>query len=291
MSVLDKSFVKITEEILTNGIKQEDRTGTGQIILPYSVNIIHDMATGFPQLTIRQVPFRSAAVELEGFLKGVTSKKWYKDRGCHYWDQWCAPYKVPYGTDEETKKKMAEEDDLGPIYGAQLRYFIDPLTKSYTAHGIDQLTMIIYQLKTNPTSRRMLALYHNPLAVQYQALPACHFAWQVSVTGGKLNLAYYMRSVDWLLGNNLNSYGLLLHLLAKECGLKEGYLSGQFFNAHIYLNQIPAANELILREQNCSLELPNIKTEGFTDIFNWTYVMSSLVDYKHMGKIDIPLAI
>jgi thymidylate synthase len=70
------------------------------------------MSEGFPLLTTKKVPMRVLAVELEGFIKGIHSKKWFQERNCHIWDERCNPQKVAYGHDEETKKKMLEEDDL-----------------------------------------------------------------------------------------------------------------------------------------------------------------------------------
>ena len=86
MSFLDKTFQENLELILTKGYKKEDRTGTGTISFP-GVMIRHDMSDGYPLLTLRKVPFKSAAIELEGFIKGITSKQWYKERGCNYWNQ------------------------------------------------------------------------------------------------------------------------------------------------------------------------------------------------------------
>ena len=76
MSLLDKTFQETLELILTKGYKKEDRTGTGTISFP-GVMIRHDMSEGYPLLTLRTVPFKSAAIELEGFIKGITSKQWY----------------------------------------------------------------------------------------------------------------------------------------------------------------------------------------------------------------------
>ena len=253
MQVLDKTFQENLELILTKGYKKEDRTGTGTISFP-GVMIRHDMSDGYPLLTLRKVPFKSAAIELEGFIKGITSKQWYKERGCNYWNQWCNPQEVAYGTDNDTKKKMEECDDLGEIYGKQWRDFHD-VTYPWGGEHIDQLKDVVDTLKSNPNSRRMLCSAWNPLALNHMALPPCHFAWQVNVTDGKLNLFYYMRSVDFVLGNDLNTYGLLLHLLAKESNLKEGMLVGFFADAHIYLNHIDGIKELLNRNATSSLPL------------------------------------
>lgn len=278
MQVLDKTFQENLELILTKGYKKEDRTGTGTISFP-GVMIRHDMSDGYPLLTLRKVPFKSAAIELEGFIKGITSKQWYKERGCNYWNQWCNPQVVAYGTDVDTKKKMEECDDLGKVYGYQWRNF----------KGVDQLKDVVDTLKSNPNSRRMVCSVWAPDQLNEMALPPCHFAWQVNVTDGKLNLFYYMRSVDFVLGNDLNTYGLLLHLLAKESNLKEGMLVGFFADAHIYLNHIDGIKELLNR--NVTGKLPNIKTDNFKSIYDWQYNDTILLDYEPLPSVKFNVAV
>ena len=278
MSLLDKTFQETLELILTKGYKKEDRTGTGTISFP-GVMIRHDMSDGYPLLTLRTVPFKSAAIELEGFIKGITSKQWYKERGCNYWNQWCNPQVVPYGTDDDTKKKMEECDDLGKIYGYQWRNF----------KGVDQLKNIVNTLKKDTNNRRMVCSAWAPDQLNEMALPPCHFAWQVNVTDGKLNLFYYMRSVDFVLGNDLNTYGLLLHLLAKESNLKEGMLVGFFADAHIYLNHIDGIKELLSRDATSSL--PTIKTDNFKSIYDWQYSDTILLDYEPLPSVKFKVAV
>ena len=278
MSNLDKTFQETLELILTKGYKKEDRTGTGTISFP-GVMIRHDMSEGYPLLTLRTVPFKSAAIELEGFIKGITSKQWYKERGCNYWNQWCNPQVVPYGTDDDTKKKMEECDDLGKIYGYQWRNF----------KGVDQLKNIVNTLKTDTNNRRMLCSAWAPDQLNEMALPPCHFAWQVNVTDGKLNLFYYMRSVDFVLGNDLNTYGLLLHLLAKQSNLKEGMLVGFFADAHIYLNHIDGIKELLNR--NATSDLPTIETDNFKSIYDWQYSDTILCNYNPLPSVKFKVAV
>jgi len=278
MSFLDKTFQENLELILTKGYKKEDRTGTGTISFP-GVMIRHDMSDGYPLLTLRKVPFKSAAIELEGFIKAITSKQWYKERGCNYWNQWCNPQEVAYGTDDDTKKKMEECDDLGKIYGYQWRNF----------KGVDQLKNIVNTLKKDTNNRRMVCSAWAPDQLNEMALPPCHFAWQVNVTDGKLNLFYYMRSVEFVLGNDLNTYGLLLHLLAKESNLKEGMLVGFFADAHIYLNHIDGIKELLNR--NATGKLPTIKTDNFKSIYDWQYNDTILLDYEPLPSVKFEVAV
>jgi thymidylate synthase len=136
-----KSYLNILENILVNGKWKNNRTGIDTKSITGSM-FEHDMSTGFPLLTSKFVSLKTVAVELEGFIKGITSKKWFQDRKCHIWDDWCNPQVVPYGNDEATKAKMKAEDDLGLIYGSQWRDFRDPDMHT-KGDGIDQLKTIV----------------------------------------------------------------------------------------------------------------------------------------------------
>ena len=211
MSKLDDKFKSIVQTIIDNGTKVHNRTGIDTITYP-GVMIRHNMSDGFPLLTLRRIPYKSAFAEMEGFIKGITNKRWYIEHNCHFWDQWCSPIEfdhsnpypdVKYG-DKKAFDIMKSIEDLGPIYGFQWRCF----------NGADQLKNIVYDLKNNPTSRRMVCSAWNPNELHKMALPPCHFTWQVTVTNNKLNLFFNQRSCDFILGNNLVGYGLLLKLLA-----------------------------------------------------------------------------
>ena len=289
-----QSYLNIVKNILENGIEKADRTGTG-IKSVAGVIFEHDMSQGFPLLTTKKMPFRVMAVELEFFIKGLTDKQWLKDRKCHIWDQWCSPDKVPYAHDEETKKKMAEERDLGPIYGFQWRHFgadYKDYDTDYTDQGIDQLKNLIDTIKNNPIDRRMMVMAWNPTAQKYMALPPCHYNFQVTITGDKLNLMWNQRSVDVALGLpfNISSYALLLHLLAKETGYKEGRLIGFLGDTHIYSNHIEGLTEQLTRDPN-KYALPHVETENFSSIFDWQYSDSKVVNYESYDRIKFPIAV
>ena len=282
-----RSYLSIVREILVAGDYKENRTG----IPTYSTagaTFEHDMSLGFPLLTTKSVPLRLIASELEFFIKGLTDKKWLQDRNNHIWDEWCWQLKVPYGHDKETQQKMFEERDLGPIYGYQWRNFgaeYDGFDKDYSEKGIDQLENLIGSLKTNPNDRRMIVSAWNPNQVDEMALPPCHYGFQVTVTDDKLNLMWNQRSVDTALGLpfNIASYGLLLHLLAKETGFGEGRLVGFLGDTHIYENHIEGLGKQLSRVPK---DLPNIETENFTSIFDWEYTDSKVIGYEPHGQIN-----
>ena len=293
----------------------------------------HDMSEGFPILTTKKVAWKTLKVELEGFIKGVTDKQWFQDRKCKIWDEWANPDAVSKHsfndnfkenedvglTEEELKDEYREQKkeaqrkikDLGPIYGYQWRHFdehygqIDiekgPLewyeNSNGVCNGADQLKNIVDTLRYNPMDRRMVCSAWNPNQISMMALPPCHYAWNVTVIDGKVNLFWAQRSADLMLGVpfNISSYGLLLSLLAKDAGLEVGNLSGVFVDCHIYENQIEGARIQIEREPR-ALPTLNIednhvdynksqKIDKF-NIFKWNYDNAALKGYDPMDKIN-----
>jgi thymidylate synthase len=250
------------------------------------------MADGFPLLTTKKVPFRLVASELEFFIRGITDKEWLKEQNNHIWDEWCSSDAVPYANDEETKAKMMNERELGPIYGWQWRNF----GAKYTAHnapaqgGVDQLRKLVQTLKTDTDNRRMIVSAWNPIDLPRMALPPCHYAFQVTVIDGKVNLLWNQRSVDVALGLpfNIASYGCLLHLLAKEAGLGEGKLIGFLGDTHIYVNHAEGIRTQIERAPKA---LPQIKTEKFTSIFDWHYGDTVIEGYEPHPAIKFEIAV
>src|SRR3990167_9362208 len=283
-----KAYLDIVKNVLENGEKKTDRTGTGTLTIAGTI-FKHDMKNGFPLLTTKKVPFRLVASELEFFIKGITDKKWLQDRNNHIWDEWCTPTKVSYAHDDETKNKMKEERDLGPIYGFQWRHFNADYKNHETDHGdagVDQLKYIIEKLKSDPGDRRMIVSAWNPVKLKEMALPPCHYGFQVTVISGRVNLLWNQRSVDTMLGLpfNIASYALLLHLLAKESGLKEGKLVGFLGDVHLFENHIEGAKEQLSRDPNL-YPLPHIETKKWTSIFDWKAEDTVLLDYESYPRI------
>lgn len=289
-----QSYLNIVKKILETGVEKTDRTGTGTLAIAGAM-FEHDMDDGFPLLTTKKMPFKVMATELEFFIKGLTDKQWLKERNCHIWDEWCNPKKVPYGHGEETKKKMAEERDLGAIYGFQWRHFnakYENFNSDYSGQGIDQLKYVVEMLKKNPNDRRMIVSAWNPSFLSQMALPPCHYAFQVTVIDGKLNLLWSQRSIDTMLGLpfNISSYALLLHLLAKEAGLREGKLIGFLADVHIYLNHLDGAKEQLTRDPD-HYPLPQIQTDNFTSIFDWQATDTQLLNYQSYPGIKFEIAV
>ncbi|MCL2804843.1 MAG: thymidylate synthase [Treponema sp.] len=287
-----KAYIDIVKKILENGCQKINRTGVDALSIAGAM-FEHDMTEGFPLLTTKKIPFRLVASELEFFIRGITDKEWLKEQNNHIWDEWCSPDAVPYGNDEQTKSKMKDERELGPIYGWQWRNF-GALYSTYNSapngNGIDQLRLLAETLKKDPDNRRLIVSAWNPCDLSRMALPPCHYSFQVTVINGKLNLLWNQRSVDVALGLpfNIASYGCLLHLLAKESGLGEGKLIGFLGDTHIYVNHIDAIGKQIEREPKT---LPKIKTEKFTSIFDWHYTDTVIENYDPHPAIKFEIAV
>jgi len=281
MNPTDKTYQNLLRDILENGISKLDRTGTGTVSV-FGRQVEFDFEDGVPLLTCRKLPYRNTLVELEGFIKGITSKQWYKERGCPYWNYWCNPKKVPYALDEDTRKRMAEEDDLGPIYGA--------IWRGKSEHQkIDQFEQVINELKKNPNSRRLFFTAWSPMDADQQALVPCHMSVLLNVTDDKLNLIWHQRSVDVVLGTSANMffYAMLLQLICMETGYEEGKVIGQFGDTHIYVNHFEGVNKILERDPPKS---PIISTK-VTSIYDWKYTDTEVIGYDPLPVIKFPIAI
>lgn len=278
----EQQYLEALKTILKDGELVPNRTGISAYTYPHMM-IRHDMADGFPLFTTKKMAWNTMKVELEFFIKGLTDKKWLQDRNCKIWNEWCNPKKVPSGlTDAERKDFQLKENDLGKVYGYQWRNF--------NSQGKDQLKYIVDQLKTNPTNRQLICSAWNPNEIEEQGLPPCHVLWHVFKTGDKLHLTWFQRSIDFFLGYAFNqaSYALLLHLLCKETGYKEGVLTGFLSNCHIYENHIDAVNEQLSRTP---YDLPTVETNNFKSIFEWEYKDTELKNYNSYPAIKAEIAV
>ena len=281
-----KNYMDIVYEVYSTGIECEDRTGVG-VRKTFGLTFHHDMSFGFPLLSLKKTPMRVIAVELEGFVKGVTKKNWFQERNCHIWDEWCSPDALPrpnHLTGEDRKFFQARENDLGPIYGSQWRNF--------NGQGVDQLMNAVEGLKKDPNSRRHVVTAWNPLQLDSMALPPCHMTFTLSHNGiGGLDLAWVQRSVDVMLGLpfNIASYGLLLELIAKEVGLKPARLVGQLQDVHIYKNHFAGMHELLGRKWDGLF--PQLELPEYGSILNWDHTKLKLHNYNPQPYIPFKVAV
>lgn len=277
-------YYHIAEDIIKFGKLIKNRTGIDAYTIPHAV-MSFNLEFGFPLFTHKKMAWRVLKVELEGFIKAIKSKKWYQERGCHIWDEWCNPKKVPYSNDESTKDRMKLEDDLGPIYGCQWRNF--------DGQGVDQLALIINLIKKDPSNRRLVCSAWNPTEIfknGEMALPPCHFNFVLSNINDTLHLSYEMRSVDWGLGVPFNtaSYALLLHLICLETNKKPGCVTGFFNNVHIYSNHLDAFRDILKRKP---YKFPGIKTEKFNGFFEWDHTATVVTNYQSHGSVPMEIAV
>lgn len=278
----ENNYFLLANTILKNGILKENRTGVSAYTYPHMM-IQHDMENGFPLLTSKKMGIKSISAELEFFIKGLTDKKWLKDRGCNIWNEWCNPSKIPNNLSKEDKIRFQEqENDLGKVYGYQWRNF--------NSQDYDQLKNILNTIKQDPSNRRLLCSSWNPLEFNEMALPPCHVLWNVQIIGNKLNLCWFQRSVDVFLGlpYNVASYALLLKLICKETGYEEGILTGFLADVHIYENHIDQINEQLSRNL---FDLPTLNILNFKSLYEWKFTDIELIDYKSHSFIKAPIAI
>ncbi|MDD6843831.1 MAG: thymidylate synthase [Prevotellaceae bacterium] len=221
-----KQYQDLLSRILSEGIKKEDRTGTGTISV-FGHQARYNLEDGFPLLTTKKLHLKSIIYELLWFLKGDTNIKYLKDHGVSIWDEWAD-----------------ENGELGPVYGHQWRSWPD-----YNGGTIDQISNVVEIIKHNPDSRRMIVNAWNVAEVDNMALPPCHTMFQFYVANGKLSLQLYQRSADTFLGVpfNIASYALLLQMVAQVTGLQPGEFVHTTGDTHLYLNHIEQAKLQLTR--------------------------------------------
>ena len=236
MTNIENEYKELLSEILDRGMDKSDRTGTGTKSV-FGRTIRHDMLLGFPILTGKKISFNAAKTELLWILNGRTDLKYLEDNGVKYW----RPDYERSGRTDET---------LGPVYGKQWRDF----------NGVDQLKNLVYSIITNPDSRRLMVSAWAPHEMNDMVLPPCHYAFQIYVNDGVMDLMWQQRSADVFLGlpYDITMYGLLLELLAKGAGLKAGQLIGQLGDCHLYNNHLKQARQYRLRSKRA---LPKLDFE------------------------------
>ncbi|MGY6662060.1 MAG: thymidylate synthase [Glycocaulis sp.] len=265
---IEAAYLDLLRDVMANGTPSDDRTGVGTRTV-FGRQIRCDLADGFPLLTTKKVHFRSIAIELLWFIKGMTNVKWLQERGVTIWDEWAD-----------------ENGELGPVYGKQWRRWTGP-----DGQEIDQLADLVAQIKANPASRRLVLSAWNPADVPSMALPPCHTLFQFHVAQGRLSLQLYQRSADLFLGVpfNIASYALLLAMAAQATGLKPGEFVHTFGDAHIYSNHVEQVERQLAREAR---PLPTLKLNpNVTDLFAFEYEDIEIIGYDPHPGISAPVAV
>lgn len=263
-----KQYLELLHRIRTEGVKKEDRTGTGTISV-FGHQMRFNLEEGFPLVTTKKLHLKSIIHELLWFLQGDTNVKYLQENGVRIWNEW------------------ADEDgELGHIYGYQWRSW-----PTYDGGFIDQISEAVNDIKHNPDSRRIIVSAWNVADLKNMNLPPCHAFFQFYVADGRLSLQMYQRSADTFLGVpfNIASYALLLQMMAQVTGLKAGDFIHTLGDAHIYLNHLEQVDLQLTREPR---QLPVMKLNpDVKDIFSFRYDDFSLEGYDpwpHIaGKVSV----
>lgn len=276
-----KQYLDLLQDILDNGIRKDDRTGTGTLSV-FGRQYRHDLSQGFPLLTTKKLHLKSIINELIWFLSGDTNTRWLKENGVSIWDEWATP-----------------EGDLGPLYGAQWTAW-----PTRDGGSINQIDYVVDCLRNNPDSRRILFHGWN---VEYlpdegispqdnvqagrMALPPCHLLYQFYVAGGRLSAQLYIRSSDTFLGLPYNTASLaaLTMMLAQQCDLEPGEIIITTGDSHLYSNHMEQVREQLSREPR---PLPRLNILRRPEsIYDYCFEDFELVEYNPYGHIAAPVAV
>lgn len=276
-----QEYLALMRHVRDNGIKKEDRTGTGTLSV-FGYQMRFDLSEGFPLVTTKKCHLRSIIHELLWFLKGESNIAYLKENGVSIWDEWAT-----------------DDGELGPVYGTQWRSWT-----GVDGETVDQIASLIKQIKQTPDSRRLIVSAWNPsllpdtaispkenAALGKQALPPCHTLFQFYVLEGKLSCQLYQRSGDIFLGVpfNIASYALLTLMVAQVCDLEPGDFIHTLGDAHLYLNHLEQTD---LQLSRSPFKRPNMKLNPeVKDIFSFTYNDFELQDYESHPPIKAPVAI
>lgn len=231
-----KQYHDLVRNVLEHGVRKENRTGI-PTISGFSEFYKVDLSEGFPLLTTKKVFFRSVVLELLWYLRGEDHIRWLRDEmDCHIWDAWAD-----------------ESGHVGPIYPVLWRRFPYPKNDKdgrVEKKEFDQIQYVVDQLKTNPSSRRIVVSTWNGGLLDEMALPPCHIMFIFNVSGDRLNCHLTQRSGDIALGIpfNLACYSALTMTIANEVGLKPGVFAHTIVDAHIYENHIDGLREQLTRD-------------------------------------------
>jgi thymidylate synthase len=252
---VEHQYLDLLRRLLDEGDPRGDRTGVGTKSL-FGEVLRHDLGEGLPLLTTKRVYWKLAAKEMLWFLTGETNIRPLVEQGVGIWTDWPLDrYRKATGEaiDQAAFERRiiddpafaAEWGDLGPVYGKQWRRWQGPDGREH-----DQIATLVEQIRTNPTSRRLLFTGWNVAELDGMALPPCHMTYQFHVAGGRLSCALIQRSADIFLGVPFNLFGaaLLTHMLAQQTDLAPGQLVWFGGDVHLYGSAESQAREQLARE-------------------------------------------
>ncbi len=263
-----KQYLDFLRLVKNTGVSKTDRTGTGTTSL-FGHQMRFDLSKGFPLVTTKRVHLPSVVHELLWFLSGDTNIKYLQENGVRIWNEWAD-----------------ENGDLGPVYGAQWRYW-----QNARGESIDQIAQVVKQIKDTPDSRRIIVSAWNVGELENMALPPCHAFFQFYVANGKLSCQLYQRSADIFLGVpfNIASYALLTHMMAQQCDLEVGDFIWSGGDCHIYSNHTKQVETQLVRSPKA---LASLKIKHKPDsIFDYSFEDFEFINYVFDTPIKAPVAI
>ncbi len=263
-----KQYLDLLQTILDSGVQKEDRTGTGTLSV-FGYQMRFNLEHGFPLITTKKLHLKSIIHELLWFLRGETNIRYLRENGVRIWDEWAD-----------------ENGNLGPVYGSQWRSW-----RTADGHSIDQISNLVEQIRTTPSSRRLLVSAWNVGEIDKMALPPCHALFQFYVANGRLSCQLYQRSADVFLGVpfNIASYSLLTLMIAQVTGLKPGDFVHTFGDVHLYSNHFDQAKIQLSRQP---FPLPQMRINpNVHSIFDFAYDDFSLEDYQAHPHIKAEVSV
>lgn len=269
MSIADQIFINTCRDILDNGISDQDLPvrphwldGTpAHTIKKFCIVNRYDLSKEFPIITLRRTAFKSAIDEILWIWQKKSNN--VHDLNSHIWDSWAD-----------------ETGSIGKAYGYQLG-----VKSVYPEGEFDQVDRVLFDLKNNPSSRRILTNIYNFQDLHEMHLYPCAYSMTFNVTGNKLNGILNQRSQDTLTANNWNvvQYAVLLHMFAQVNGLEVGEFVHVISDAHIYDRHVPIVEEIL---KNPQYPAPTFKmNKDVKNFYDFTVDDFELVDYNYT-KLD-----
>ncbi len=276
MSKADLIYMENCRKILTQGVWDTDcqvrpRWADGSpahTVKAFGIVNRYDLREEFPIMTLRRTFYRSCVDELLWIWQKKSNN--VKDLSSHIWDSWAD-----------------ETGSIGKAYGYQLG-----VKHRYPEGEFDQVDRVLYDLRHNPASRRILTNLYNFTDLHEMALYPCAYSMTFNVSGNTLNAILNQRSQDMLTANNWNvvQYAVLVHMLAQVSGLEAGELVHVIADCHIYDRHVPLVEKMLSREP---LPAPEFRLDsGVTDFYAFTRDSVQFENYQyHSFDEKIPVAV
>ena len=264
MSIADELYRATCLDILENGIWDTDREvrprwddgSPAHTIKKFGVVNRYDLREEFPIMTLRRTAFKSCIDELLWIWQKKSNN--VNDLASHVWDSWAD-----------------ETGSIGKAYGYQLG-----IKYHFPEGDFDQVDRVLYDLKHNPASRRILTSLYNFADLSEMHLYPCAYSMTFNVSGNTLNAILNQRSQDMLAANNWNvcQYAVLLHMMAKVSGLEAGELVHVIADCHIYDRHVPLVEKLLKNE---SYPAPKFTMDDITDFYTFMPESFHLENYRY----------